>query len=265
MFSPQLAVKIGVNGALLLEYIIFWNEKNAISKRNFFDGFYWTYNTIKELHTIFPYLSQRIISNTLDKLESDGYIKTGNYNKIGFYRTKWYAVTKLGLGIFIETNEKQLKNLEILFTENDISISQKRKMDFTNNENGFVENVNTIPAINSADNSSNKQKIYIVQFEKFWNLYDKKVAKDKCFKKFMKLSQSDIELIFKNLPEYIESTPDIQYRKNPETYLNNKSWNDEIIVKSIPNKPAEPEKPNSHTYNRNFTNMSREEYLSDIR
>jgi len=27
----------------------------------------------------------------------------------------------------------------------------------------------------------------------------------------------------------LNSTPDKQYRKNPETYLNNKSWNDEII------------------------------------
>ena len=66
MFSPQLAVKIGVNGALLLEYIIFWNDQNAISKTNFYDGCFWIRKSIKELHTIFPYLSQRIISNTLD-------------------------------------------------------------------------------------------------------------------------------------------------------------------------------------------------------
>jgi len=41
-----------------------------------------------------------------------------------------------------------------------------------------------------------------------------------------------------------------------------KEWLSFVPLK---NKPTEPEKPNSHTYNRNFTNMSREEYLSDIR
>ena len=31
------------------------------------------------------------------------------------------------------------------------------------------------------------------------------------------------------LPAYINSTLDKQYRKNPETFLNSKGWNDEII------------------------------------
>ena len=35
--------------------------------------------------------------------------------------------------------------------------------------------------------------------------------------------------IFETLPEYVNSTPDKKFRKNPETYLNNCSWNDEII------------------------------------
>ena len=101
MFSPQLAVKIGVNGALLLEYIIFWNDQNAISKTNFYDGCFWIRKSIKELHTIFPYLSQRIISNTLDKLELDGYIKTSDYNDSIFDKTKWYAVTKKGVDNYL--------------------------------------------------------------------------------------------------------------------------------------------------------------------
>jgi glycerol-3-phosphate cytidylyltransferase-like family protein len=63
----------------------------------------------------------------------------------------------------------------------------------------------------------------------FWNEYDKKVDKDKCKKKWEKLSESDKNKIFEHLPLYKKSTPDKTYRKNPETYLNNKSWNDEII------------------------------------
>jgi hypothetical protein len=72
------------------------------------------------------------------------------------------------------------------------------------------------------------------QFEEFWNLYNKKVGyKQKCFDKFKKLKEEEIKEIFRTLPEYIKSTPDKKFRKNPETYLNNKSWNDEIIKDEV--------------------------------
>jgi len=69
-------------------------------------------------------------------------------------------------------------------------------------------------------------------FEDFWNLYDlKKGDKDKIKKKFDDLTQKVKEDIMNYLPLYIKSTPDKQYRKHPETFINNKSWNDEIIFK----------------------------------
>lgn len=70
----------------------------------------------------------------------------------------------------------------------------------------------------------------INEFEIFWNLYNKKIGdKDKLFKKWKLLKKEDKEKIFIHIPKYIESQPDKKFRKNPETYLNNKSWNDEII------------------------------------
>jgi len=71
-------------------------------------------------------------------------------------------------------------------------------------------------------------------FEKFWNLYDKKNDKKNCLKKWEKIKKADKEMIFKTLPTYIKSTPDKQYRKNPLTYLNRESWNDEIIANNKP-------------------------------
>ena len=68
------------------------------------------------------------------------------------------------------------------------------------------------------------------EFERFWNLYDKKTGdKGKIKNKFLKLSKADRAKIFETLPAYVAATPEKRYRKNPETYLNNKSWNDEII------------------------------------
>ena len=67
-------------------------------------------------------------------------------------------------------------------------------------------------------------------FEDFWNDYDKKVGeKKKIEKKYNKLSDSEKLKIKDYIPLYKNSQPNKQYRKNPETFLNNKSWNDEII------------------------------------
>ena len=66
-------------------------------------------------------------------------------------------------------------------------------------------------------------------FELFWKMYDKKVGKPKCEKKYEALSEEVRAEIFEHVLKYIEAQPEKQYRKNPETYLNQKSWEDEII------------------------------------
>jgi len=67
-------------------------------------------------------------------------------------------------------------------------------------------------------------------FEEFWILYDKKVGdKVKLEKKWSSLSKQEKEAAMHYIPKYKESQPDKKFRKNPETFLNNKSWNDEII------------------------------------
>lgn len=72
-----------------------------------------------------------------------------------------------------------------------------------------------------------------IPFQTFWDLYDKKVGdRTKIEKKWNNLPE-DIQIkSLKHITEYKEAQPDKQYRKNPETYLNQKSWNDEIIRKN---------------------------------
>jgi len=76
-------------------------------------------------------------------------------------------------------------------------------------------------------------------FERFWILYDKKTNKEKCFKKFRTLKAEEMEQIFIHLPDYVNSTPDKKFRKDPTTYLNNKSFNDEIIISNGQNGKQE--------------------------
>jgi len=69
-----------------------------------------------------------------------------------------------------------------------------------------------------------------IEFDTFWNLYDKKVGdKTKLIKKWNLLTDSDRNAIIDFIPKYIKSRPDKQFRKDPETFFNNRSWTDEII------------------------------------
>jgi len=74
-----------------------------------------------------------------------------------------------------------------------------------------------------------------IDFEWFWNDYDKKVGdKQKLKKKWNKLTDEERQNAMNYIDLYKQSVPDKQFRKNPETFLNNKSWNDEII-RTTPN------------------------------
>jgi hypothetical protein len=67
-------------------------------------------------------------------------------------------------------------------------------------------------------------------FETFWKLYDKKNGRVKAEKLWSKIDIKLFGTIYEHVKEYVKSTPDKQYRKNPDTYLRNKCWNDEIII-----------------------------------
>jgi hypothetical protein len=75
------------------------------------------------------------------------------------------------------------------------------------------------------------------EFDNFWDTYNKKKGnKEKIFKKWCKLKQLDRDKIFETLPVFIKSIKDKQYQPYPETYLNDKRWNDEINIPAIQSK-----------------------------
>ena len=66
-------------------------------------------------------------------------------------------------------------------------------------------------------------------FEEFWDLYDKKIERKKCERAWQKLDPVTRQECILHVVNYVESTPDKRYRKNPFTYLFNESYYDEII------------------------------------
>ena len=71
-------------------------------------------------------------------------------------------------------------------------------------------------------------------FKKWWDMYDKKIGMGKCLEKWKRLKFEEKQLCLTRVLDYVASTPDKQFRKNPLTYLNQKAWNDEIIIRNNP-------------------------------
>lgn len=129
-----------------------------------------------------------------------------------------------------------------------ITLVQKSKNQYSSNVIAIVKNtkantkaldkamqthsqkqVESIVCIDKPNNNITIEQINnILSFDEFWNLYDKKTDRKKCEDKYKKLSLVQIEKIKTALPIYIKSKPDVQYRKNPLTWLNGECWNDEV-------------------------------------
>lgn len=72
-------------------------------------------------------------------------------------------------------------------------------------------------------------------FDNIWNLYDKKVGcKDKLRKKWNSMSKADRKAATEYVPLYVIATEDKKYRKNFQTFLNQRGWEDEIIGATPP-------------------------------
>ena len=81
-FDTAIACKFGMLEAVIINHFEFWLEHNEKNGRNFYDGRYWTFNSMRAFAEIFPYVSERKIRNALKSLEDEGILITGNYNKV---------------------------------------------------------------------------------------------------------------------------------------------------------------------------------------
>lgn len=86
-----------------------------------------------------------------------------------------------------------------------------------------------------------EKKIINIDFIEFWNLYDKKVGdKIRLKQKWIGLLEIERELAMKYIPAYKHAQPNKQFRKNPETFLNQRGWEHEIIDSKAQPKQDEP-------------------------
>ena len=67
-FNPDIAERYGLEEAILFENIYSWCEQNRADNKNFIDGRFWTYNSVKTLATIFKYMTEKQVASSLRNL-----------------------------------------------------------------------------------------------------------------------------------------------------------------------------------------------------
>lgn len=87
----QVAQQFGVEEAVIIHNLFHWISKNAANEQNQFDGFYWTFNSIKAYSALFPYLNETKIKRIFKNLEEKGCIIKGNFNDDKWDKTNWYT------------------------------------------------------------------------------------------------------------------------------------------------------------------------------
>lgn len=136
-FDDKVATKLGVEAACVLHNFAFWINKNIADNHNYFEGRYWTYNTREALSKLFPYMSQSKIYRVIGKLEEEGYLLKGNFNKSGIDRTMWYALTDKCIKFLFECGYTLIGYSE--------PILQNCKMQVAEMNNASCRNEQTIP------------------------------------------------------------------------------------------------------------------------
>ncbi len=75
-----------------------------------------------------------------------------------------------------------------------------------------------------------EKKKKLEAFDFWWDAYSKKVDRKKCLEKFMVLSIDEMRQCYEHTKQYVRAYPDAQFRRNPETYLNNENWKEEHLT-----------------------------------
>lgn len=230
----------GITGALMLSQAVYWSKRT-----NDPDG--WFYKTAEEWEAETG-MTRREQETARTKLSASGVLcekKQGLPCKL-FYRVDFeellrqcgYGETSLhesakqgSTEVPNRSTQKRQSSTETT-TETTTDINQPNGSasgDAGVQELELNEPLNTDKPGLKENGSSAADKVINIPFEDWWTIYGKKVDRKKCERKWNKLSNKTRLAIIEHTPKYVRATPETEYRKNPYTYLNSETWNDEQL------------------------------------
>ena len=108
-FDSKIAELYGVDEAIMINNFSYWINHNKANDKHFYDGRYWTYNSIDAFTKLFPFWTARQIRRVLNSLKEKDVLVTGNYNSSKYDRTIWYAFSDSFLAV-IDSDRKPQEN-----------------------------------------------------------------------------------------------------------------------------------------------------------
>lgn len=195
---------------LLMEIIIYMNNSKT----------FWVENDIRFLVRLSGGLTEEITESLTE------------FKKFGIFD---FEQNDENAQIIVSRRLRKFLEKSRINTENGIkggnpTLKTKSRLTESDNQNANPpSNSNSISNFNSNFDLESKK----AWFQTFWNAYAKKQDSKKCFDKWMKLTDAEMNAALDKVYLYVQSTPDVQYRKNPLTWLNGKCWNDEVIMPTL--------------------------------
>lgn len=96
LMLPSLAkVLKSADKAIIVQQIHYWLQikRKAKDTRSFKEGHWWVYNSFREWHKQFIWISERTIQRHFKDLVAQGIIIVGNFNNQNYDRTNWYTLS----------------------------------------------------------------------------------------------------------------------------------------------------------------------------
>jgi hypothetical protein len=153
-FNIEFAKRYGVDEAIMVKSFQFWIRLNKANKTNYHDLRYWTYNTNKSLTEYYPFWSEKQVRRIIESLVDKEILIKGNYNKIAYDRTIWYAF--LNEDLYLSDN---FHLEDIPFYQKVNTILPNGQMEKTKRSNGFSQKGEPIPVANHVLNTITNQVI----------------------------------------------------------------------------------------------------------
>jgi hypothetical protein len=208
-FYPQLARELGdIASAIYYQQLYYWRDKG---KRD--DG--WIYKSVKEIEeetTLTRKQQDRIRKNLLEKGWIEAKKKMANGAPTYHYRCL----------MMIDVVLTKVKFRSVPKGQNEVS--QRDKSEVSQRDNSITENTREY---NNTREFKTKQRAKI-DFDIFWQAYGKKYDKPKCKTKWDRLKLTEQHAVLEYIPKYLSTIKDKQFQKYPATFLNNRSWENEI-------------------------------------
>lgn len=111
---PELATRIGLNNAIVVQQVHYWltnkaksvKEQDLEKEHTYREGKFWTYDSYKSWQKQFPFWGVKTVERTFIALEDQGILISKKFNKLKADNTKWYTIDYEALDNYVKPKRK---------------------------------------------------------------------------------------------------------------------------------------------------------------